>query len=81
MLKTMLRRGPLVFGTKNGNKYTHAWDDCQDIAKRAGITDAFPHKFRASYATKLLQSGVDLKTVQKLLGHKNHTASTLARTS
>jgi len=46
------------------------WDDCQTIADEAGIKDAHPHKFRATYATKLLQSAVDLKTVQKLLGHK-----------
>jgi integrase len=71
MLRTAMRRSHLVFANKNGNKYTHAWDDCQSIAAKAGIEDAHPHKFRASYATKLLQSGVDLKTVQKLLGHKN----------
>jgi integrase/recombinase XerD len=29
-----------------------------------------PHRFRATYCTKLLQSGIDLKTVQKLMGHK-----------
>ena len=29
-----------------------------------------PHKFRGTYCTKLLQSGIDLKTVQKLMGHK-----------
>ena len=69
--KRPLRKGELVFGTRDGNKYTHAWDDCQDIAEKAKVKDAFPHKFRATYATRLLQSGVDLKTVQKLLGHKN----------
>ena len=71
MLGVAMRRSTLVFANKNGNKYTHAWDDCQSIATKAGIADAHPHKFRATYATKLLQSGVDLKTVQKLLGHKN----------
>jgi integrase len=71
MLGVAMRRSHLVFANKNGNKYTHAWDDCKSIAEKAGIEDAHPHKFRASYATKLLQSGVDLKTVQKLLGHKN----------
>jgi integrase len=70
-LGVAMRRSHLVFANKNGNKYTHAWDDCKSIAEKAGIEDAHPHKFRASYATKLLQSGVDLKTVQKLLGHKN----------
>jgi integrase/recombinase XerD len=60
----------VITNTKN-NRYTHMWDDAVAIGKRAGIVGAHPHKFRATYATKLLQSGVDLKTVQKLLGHKN----------
>jgi integrase/recombinase XerD len=29
-----------------------------------------PHKFRATYCTRLLQDKIDLKTVQKLMGHK-----------
>jgi integrase/recombinase XerD len=55
-----------------------------ELARKARKTDApeikqivdetaaryHPHKFRATYCTKLLQSGIDLKTVQKLMGHK-----------
>jgi site-specific recombinase XerD len=47
---------------------------CKVIAKKAGI-EAWPHKFRASYATKLLQTGTDLKSVQSLLGHKTLEAT------
>jgi integrase/recombinase XerD len=71
ILKEMHRRGALVFANSAGHKYTHSWDDCAKIAKKARVEDCHPHRFRATYATRLLQNGVDLKTVQKLLGHKN----------
>jgi integrase/recombinase XerD len=71
ILEGMPRRGALVFANSAGHKYTHSWDDCAKIAKKAKVEDCHPHRFRATYATRLLQNGVDLKTVQKLLGHKN----------
>lgn len=42
----------------------------RQIAKRAGL-DVGLHALRHTYATWMLRSGVDLATVQKLLGHKN----------
>lgn len=76
ILRDLPRRGKMVFANSAGNKYTHSWDDCKDIAEKAKVTDAYPHKFRATFATRLLQNGIDLVTVQKLLGHKD-LASTM----
>lgn len=62
ILKDMPRRGKLVFANGNGGKYTHGWDDAVTIGKKAKVADCHPYKFRATFATTLLQSGnVDLK--------------------
>jgi site-specific recombinase XerD len=48
----------------------------KEVAKTAGISWIHPHSLRHYYATTLLKNGVNVKTVQILLGH-----STLVTTS
>ena len=39
--------------------------------RKAGLDDLHFHDCRHTFATRLIQAGVDLYTVQRLLGHKS----------
>jgi len=52
-------------------KYSSLNKKFATAAKRSGLTDVTPHTLRHTFASWLVMQGVDLATVQKLLGHSN----------
>lgn len=63
-LKLLVRAAKLNCGT------------CEQCVKGTGCDNWFLHKFRATYCTTLLRDGMDLRTVQRLMGHSD-LASTM----
>ena len=41
------------------------------IAKRAGVDNVHPHRFRRTFATGLADRGMDIQEIRKILGHSN----------
>jgi integrase len=82
--------GTLIF-SKTGKPHTHLLRVLKQQVRQAGLNcgkcagclgedhwcdEWFLHKFRATYLTKLLRAGVDLRTVQAMAGHSS-LASTM----
>jgi len=70
-LKKLPRNHRWVFPTTRGKRHAHIYKIVERVAKRAGVAGAHPHKFRATFLTRLLQSGCDIANVQSLAGHKS----------
>jgi len=63
-----------VFINRSGRKITRQgfWKILKKYAKKSGIgKNIYPHIFRHSFATHMVQRGADLRTVQELLGHSS----------
>lgn len=71
MLQALPRNRKWVFPTKTGNRQTHLLRRLKEVAEAAGVSGATLHKFRHTYATRLLESGCDIVTVQRLMGHSD----------
>jgi integrase/recombinase XerD len=63
----------LVFPTAGCNPKLDFLDGLKALAERAKLdpVDFWLHKFRATFATRCLWAGVDLRTVQQWLGHSD----------
>jgi integrase/recombinase XerD len=63
---------PTLFVTGKGNPMSRVaiWRTVHDCAKRAGIEKSVsPHTLRHSFATHLVENGVDIRIIQAMLGH------------
>ena len=63
----------LLFATAGCNPKMNFLDDLKAVAERTNLDkdNFWLHKFRATFATRCLWAGVDLRTVQQWLGHSD----------
>jgi integrase/recombinase XerD len=71
LLKQLPQTSRWVFPNKKGGRMTHLLRRLKEMADAAKVPNATLHKFRHTYATRLLESGCDIVTVQKLMGHSD----------
>jgi integrase/recombinase XerD len=71
LLKKLPRKSEWVFPSSIGGREAHLLRRLKRVAKRAKVEHATLHKFRHTYATRLLEKSCDIVTVQHLMGHSD----------
>ncbi|MEO7863579.1 MAG: site-specific integrase [Nitrospirales bacterium] len=66
-LARLPKRSEFVFAKPNGKPY-HAIRGFREACRRAELANVTPHSTRHTFATRLVENGVDLRTVQELGG-------------
>jgi integrase/recombinase XerD len=69
--RMLATKGKLIFPAANGGHDQHLLRQLKRLAKRAGVRGAKLHQFRKTYATLQHRAGVDVRTIQKRLGHSD----------
>jgi len=64
-----------VFCNEDGSPVQSIRKAFANACRKAGISGASPHTLRHTFASHLVMSTVDLRTVQELLGHNNITTT------
>jgi site-specific recombinase XerD len=61
----------ILFTFPDGHPFSYMWlyEHILALAEEAGIAEVTPHRLRHTLATRLLNSGMDITRIQKLLGH------------
>ncbi|MFH0764729.1 MAG: site-specific integrase [Candidatus Omnitrophota bacterium] len=62
---------PYIFYNDDGRPYTNVRKSFDATLKKCDIIDFKFHDLRHTFASQLVMFGIDLKTVQELMGHKS----------
>jgi integrase len=63
--------GEYVFPSKDGDAFKSIRKSFASALKRAGIEDFRFHDLRHTFGSQLVMQGVDIRTVQQVMGHKD----------
>ncbi len=77
LLKNLNKDNAFLFINKKGEQLSVRWifKLVQEAGKNFGLFKLHPHSLRHAFATHLLNAGMDLRSIQTLLGHKSLTTT------